>query len=197
VIEELGKESLEEFIEVVGVAFHDHPLLPADPSGKTASSLARAVLSAFARAPDAKLLGIRNSGQLECAAFIHDARYEPRGFSLLAFLWRLTRVAGLQVAMTFVKITSTKPQQPSKRLEFLLLGTRPGAQKGGLGRRMMRHVISFAQANGYESVVLEVAKETPAFGFYLSEGFEVEREIPLPQMPLCVLRRPLNPLSAE
>ena len=62
---------------------------------------------------------------------------------------------------------------------------------------MIHHVCEFASGQGYQSVVLEVAKETPAFGFYMREGFEVEKEIALPSMTLCLLRRPLAKPGAE
>jgi hypothetical protein len=62
---------------------------------------------------------------------------------------------------------------------------------------MIRHIIEFARDEGYQSVVLEAPKETPAFGFHLSEGFLVEKEIALRTMPLCLLRRPLAEQGAE
>ena len=62
----------------------------------------------------------------------------------------------------------------------------------GLGRKMLRHLFDFARERGYASVVLEAPKLTPAFGFYLREGFKVEKEISLPMMPLCMMRRPLD-----
>ncbi|UCG88346.1 MAG: hypothetical protein JSW71_07330, partial [Gemmatimonadota bacterium] len=65
------------------------------------------------------------------------------------------------------------------------------------GRAMLHHIFDFASGQGYQSVVLEVPKETPAFGFYLREGFLVEKEIALPTMPLCLLRRPLAERGAE
>ena len=79
----------------------------------------------------------------------------------------------------------------------MILGTRADCQGLGLGRAMMHHIFKFARGQGYQSVVLEVAKETPAFGFYLREGFLVEKEIALPTMPLCLLRRPLTEHAAD
>ena len=62
---------------------------------------------------------------------------------------------------------------------------------------MVAFRIEFARREGYQFVVLEAPKETPAFGFYLSEGFLVEKEMALPIMPLCVLRRPLAEKGPE
>lgn len=74
----------------------------------------------------------------------------------------------------------------------MLLGTRGNYQGQGLGRTMLRHLFGFARERDYASVVLETAKQTPAFGFYLREGFKVEKEISLPAMPLCMMRRSLD-----
>ena len=79
----------------------------------------------------------------------------------------------------------------------MVLGTRDDCQRQGLGRAMIRHIIEFARGEGYQSVVLEAPKETPAFGFYLSEGFLVEKEIALPTMPLCLLRCPVAEQGVE
>jgi ribosomal protein S18 acetylase RimI-like enzyme len=79
----------------------------------------------------------------------------------------------------------------------MILGTRADCQGQGLGRAMMHHIFEFARGRGYGSVVLEVAKDTPAYGFYLREGFLVDKEIALPAMPLCLVRRPLAQQEAE
>ncbi len=192
VIETLGSEDKDEVLEVLGAAFAGHPLLPADPSGQTSRRLVKVIMDALADAPDACVFGIRREGRLDSAAFVHDAAYEPRGIALLQLLFGMVRILGLRMTYTFARVLSTKSKVPERRLELMIIGTRADAQRAGLGRALIRHVFSFARSRGYEAVVLEVAKETPAFGFYLSEGFQVEKEIVLPAMPLCLVRRPFD-----
>ena len=190
-IETLDQSHREEVLDVLGAAFSQHPLLPPDPSGGKARLMVKAILDAFRDAPDANTFGIRKEGRICCAAFVYDAAYEPRGLRLIQFLLRMVRIAGWRMTRTFAEVLSETPKSEDRRLEFMLLGTRSADQKSGLGRRMMHHVLSFACDRGYESVVLGVAKATPAHGFYLREGFQLEKEVPLPKMPLCLLRRPL------
>ena len=161
------------------------------------STLATAVLDAFAAAPDSRLFGIRRDGQVDCAAFVYDAVYEPHGLTLILFLIRMVRVVGWRMTRTMAQVLSEKPEREERRLELMILGTRARCQKLGLGRSMMHHVYAFARGRGYQSVVLQVAKETPAFGFYLREGFLVEKELALPTMPLCLLRCPLDERGVE
>lgn len=190
-IETLDGTSRTEVVETIGAAFREHPLLPPDPSGRKSRLMAKSLLDAFAAAPDARVFGIRQDGRLDCAAFVFDAAYEPRGWKLIQLLIRMVRMVGWRMSRTFAQVLSEKPEGKDRRLELLILGTREGCQGQGLGRAMIRHVFDFAREQGYQSVVLEVAKETPAHGFYLREGFLVEKEVALPTMPLCLLRRPL------
>ncbi len=191
-IETLDKAGRGEAVDVIAEAFRTHPLLPPDSSGRKAKLLAKAIIEAFAKAPDSRLFGIRgDDGRLACAAFVYDDAYEPRGFKLVMFLIRMIRIAGWRMTRTFGQLLSDKPETDERRLELMLLGTRTDCQKSGLGRAMMQHVFAFARERGYGAVVLGVAKDTPAHGFYLREGYELEREVALPVMPLCLMRRPL------
>jgi len=191
-IETLDRTSRTDVVEVFGAAFNGHPLLPPDSSGRKSRLLSTALLDAFAAAPDARVFGIRRDGRLDCAAFVFDAAYEPRGLTLILLLVRMVRVVGWKMSRTFAQVLSEKPSREERRFQLMILGTRAECQKQGLGHAIMRHILEFARDKGYESVVLEVAKETPAFGFYLREGFQVEKEIALPTMPLCLLRCPLS-----
>jgi ribosomal protein S18 acetylase RimI-like enzyme len=191
-IETLDSTSRPEVVEVFSAAFNGHPLMPPDPTGRRSRLLATSILSAFAAAPDARLFGIRRNGRLDCAAFVYEDGYEPRGFTLVLLLIRMVRVLGWRMSHKFGEVMSQKSSDRQRRLELMLLGTRDDCQGQGLGRAMIHHIFEFARNQGYQSVVLEVPKETPAFGFYLREGFLVEKEIALPTMPLCLLRRPLT-----
>lgn len=196
-IETLDRASRAEIVEVFGAAFNEHPLLPPGQCGRRSRLLATSFLDAFAAAPDARLFGIRRDGRLDCAAFVFDAGYQPRGFTLILLLIRMVRAVGWRMSRTLARVLSEKPGKEERRLELMILGTRVDCQRQGLGRAMMHHIFEFARCQGYQSVVLEVAKETPAFGFYLREGFLVEKEIALPTMPLCLLRRPPAEQEAE
>lgn len=191
-VEILDEARHGEAINVLGIAFRDHPMLPPDSSGRLAHLMAVSILDAFAGAPDATLFGISRDGALACVAFVFEDGYEPGGLAMAQFLWRMIRVVGLRMCGSMARVMSEKRSGDERRLELMLLGTRGDCQGQGLGRTLLRHLFGFARERGYASVVLEAPKETPAFGFYLSEGFEVEKEIPLPTMPLGMLRRSLD-----
>jgi len=191
-VEILDEARRGEAIEVLAIAFRDHPMLPPGSSSRRAHLMPVAILDGFADAPDATLLGISRDGELACVAYVFEDGYEPGGLAMALFLWRMIRVVGLRQCSSMARVMSEKRSGDERRLELMLLGTRSGYQGQGLGRTMLRHLFGFAREKGYASVVLEAPKETPAFGFYLSEGFEVEKEIPLPLMPLCMMRRALD-----
>ncbi|MEO0490462.1 MAG: GNAT family N-acetyltransferase [Cyanobacteria bacterium P01_A01_bin.123] len=181
-----------EIIDVLANAFRDYPMLPPDPTGRKSHLMAVALLDAFAGAPDATLFGISRNGELACVAFVFADGYEPGGLTLAWFLWRMLRAIGLQNFRIMARMMSGQRGGDERRLELMLLGTRGDYQRQGLGRMMLRNLFNFARERDYASVVLETAKQTPAFGFYLREGFKVEKEISLPTMPLCMMRRSLD-----
>jgi len=191
-IETLDSADRAEIVETIAQAFSEHPMLPADRTGRKGRLMARSFLDAFAAAPDARLFGVRRQGRLDCVGFVFDAAYEPRGLTLLVFLFRMIRMIGWRKSRLFGKLLSEKSDDGEQRLELMLLGTRTDSQGQGLGHTMMQHILDFARRQGYRSVELEVAKETPAFAFYLREGFLVQKEIALPTMPICLLRHPLD-----
>ncbi|MEM6451803.1 MAG: GNAT family N-acetyltransferase [Cyanobacteria bacterium P01_D01_bin.105] len=191
-IDRLNNSQRSEIIDVLANAFRNYPLFPPDPTGRKSHLMVVALLDAFASAPDATLFGLSRRGELACVAFVFADGYESEGLPLVLFLWRMLRAIGLQNFLTMARVMSEKRSGDEKRLELMLLGTHSDYQGQGLGRMMLRHVVSFAREQDYGSVVLETAKQTPAFSFYLSEGFEVEKEISLPTMPLCMMRQSLD-----
>ncbi|MGK7926905.1 MAG: GNAT family N-acetyltransferase [Spirulina sp.] len=191
-IETLTEARRGEAIDVLMNAFRDHPMLPPDPTGRRWHLMSVAILNAFAGAPDATIFGISRDRKLACVAFVFAEGYEPSGLALVWFLWRMLRSLGLRRFREMGRVMSQKRGGNERRLELMLLGTHSDYQGQGLGRTMLHHLFSFARERGYASVVLETSKPTPAFGFYLREGFEVEKEISLLTMPLCLMRRPLD-----
>ena len=188
-IETIDPRDRAEVVEVLSAAFAGHPLLPSDLSGRKSRLLCNALLDAFARAPGMRLFGIRRDDRLACVSFVFDASFEPRRFALMLLFFRMMRTLGWRMMRTFGEVLSNKIEGDERRLELMIIGTRSEFQRLGLGRAMMHHIFDYAREQEYESVVLEVAKETPAFDFYLDEGFQVEKEIQLPAMPLCMVRR--------
>lgn len=191
-LEKLDSTRRDEALDVLAAAFRGHPMLPPDPTGRRSRLMVVALLDAFANAPDATLFGFSQNGELACVAFVFADGYEPKGIALCLMLWRMVRALGLGMWGTMGRVLAEKKNVTERRLELMLLGTRRGYQGQGLGRKMLHHLFEFSQAQGYASVVLEAPKETPAFGLYQSEGFEVEKELTLPAMPLCMMRRALN-----
>ena len=190
-IETLDEAHQPGFVETISVAFADHPMMPPRLSVDKSRRWVSTMLRAFTKAPDATFFGIRRNGDLDCVAFVHDAAFEPRGWQLMVFLFQMLRVFGWSLSLTLARVLSNKPERKGRPLELMLLGTRTNAQGQGLGRSMLHHIFNFADLQGYDSVILEVAKDTPAFGFYLREGFLVDKEIALQPTPLCFLRRPI------
>mgnify|MGYP001553181002 CR=1 FL=1 len=73
------------------------------PGAIVIRSLNASSLDAFLAAPDALVFGIRLDGRLDCAAFVFDADYEPRGWTLILFLFRMVRVVGLRTIPSIAK----------------------------------------------------------------------------------------------
>ena len=190
-VEELSAARRGEAIDVLATAFQDHPTMPADPHGRRSHLMIVGLLDAFAGAPDATLFGITREESLATVAFVYTDGYEPRGLKLVRFLWRMLRAIGFRMCRSMARVMSEKRTSDERRLELMLLGTLGAYQGQGMGRTMLRHLFEFARQRGYASVVLEAPKQTPAFELYLSEGFEVEKEIALPMLTLCMMRRPL------
>ncbi|MEM7625569.1 MAG: hypothetical protein AAF333_08075 [Planctomycetota bacterium] len=61
-IEVIDPTEREAVIEALGAAFADHPMVPADPRGRRSRLMVRALLDAFAGAPDATWFGVRRGG---------------------------------------------------------------------------------------------------------------------------------------
>lgn len=185
-------EQYTEAIDILAAAFQEHPMLPASTTDRFSRRMVVALFDAFAAAPDRAVLGIRRDGKLACVALVFQDGYDPPLLTLLRFLWRMVRIAGIRLSLQVAPAMLKKHNQAGKRLEIMLLGTHRDYQGHGMGRAMLRHIYAYAQARDYDAITLEVAKQTPAFGLYTKEGFVIEKEVKLPMMPLCWMRRDLD-----
>ena len=190
-IEFIDRSEKQAVIDVLGAAFAEHPMLRARGRARRARLMIRAMLDAFDRAPDAAWLGEKRDGRWACIAFVFEDGAEPPWWEMPRMLWRMVRIAGLGRTWRMRRLMSEKHEGSDRRLHLMLLGTDPALHKQGLGRAMLRHVNEYARERGYDAVVLEVAKHTPAFGLYTSEGYALQKEVELPEMPLCWMRQPV------
>ena len=188
-VETLDALKDQEALAVLAQAFRDHPVLPPNTPPQTSKALLELMIRTFACGDSCRLHGIRKDGSLACVAFSLDAQAEPGGTAILLFFFRMCRILGLRTALEFVKALAKRAKHKDRYLELLLLGTKPAYHGQGLGRMMLNFLYGFAGEQGYRGVVLDVAKETPAYRFYVSEGFVVDRESTMNNMPMCSMRR--------
>lgn len=90
----------------------------------------------------------------------------------------------------FEEIHKEEPRYEERHLELVILGTLPTHQRMGCGRKMLRFLVEKAREEGYKGVILAANKDTPAFHFYLKEGFIVEKEFDVGEVTLCWMRLP-------
>ncbi|MEM6552840.1 MAG: GNAT family N-acetyltransferase [Planctomycetota bacterium] len=187
-------------LATVAAAFADHPLTPRDQPGEPKGTRTRRMMGmlfkSFAKASDLHWFGIRgDDGRLQCFAMVYAYGYEPPKRQMAGMVWTMVRMLGLRKAWAYMRVMSQKHPGGGRRLELQLLATRPDAQGKGLGRVMLRFLYDWASERGYDAVILETAKDTPAFGFYGREGFEVTQELTVPDGVLCYMRRELGTTS--
>jgi ribosomal protein S18 acetylase RimI-like enzyme len=172
--EKLDIADKAEMLGVLRQAFATHPMLPQGTPVQTT---------------EAMLYGIRKEGILACVSFSVDAHYEPKGIAMIWFFLRLFQILGWQLTKNFISVFSHRPKYMNSYLDLTLLGTLPDYHGQGLGRMMLRFLYDFARDNVYHGIILGVAKETPAYHFYIKEGFAVDKEVFLANMLLCHMRR--------
>ena len=139
------------------------------------------------------LHGIKDvDSNLVCAALTLSSADEPGLWGAMRCTLSFLRILGWSMGFTFLRAHASKPKRTAPRLELLLLGTSPSSQKGGLGRTMLRYLYRYAKDKEYAGITLEVAKNSPAFGFYCREGFVTDKTIYIKGMPLCLMHRKLD-----
>jgi ribosomal protein S18 acetylase RimI-like enzyme len=188
VLERLNRGSKEELTEVLAEAFVQHPLLDVE-NAEDAATLLNALVDFHWSKKSLLLGGIRMEDRLVCGALCVDAREDPSLPAMARIGWRLTRTLGRRVIGPLLDVERHKPLHRERHLEVVALATVPAYQRQGYGRRILRFLYREALREGYSGILLLVDRDTPAFGLYRSEGFELEREFQVGQQSLCWMRR--------
>ncbi len=193
VIKPLEFSEREVALSLICEAFREHPMLPPGTPFEKTQALFRFMIDEFGAKETACIHGIRDAeNNLICTALTLSSTDEPGLWDALRYTVSFFRILGWSLALTFLRMAATKPKRMNPCLELLLLGTAPSSQKGGLGRTMMQHLYRYANDKGYAGITLEVAKNSPAYGFYCREGFVTDKTIYIKNMPLCLMHRTLH-----
>ncbi len=192
-IKQLNPSERESALLLICEAFKEHPMLPLGTPYGTTQALCRFMFDEFGSKKTSCLHGIKDSGNnLVCTALSLSSTDEPNLWDALRCTLSFFRILGWNMALSFLQIHAAKPKRTKPYLELLLLGTSPSFQKGGLGRAMLSHLYEFAKDKGYAGITLEVAKNSPAYGFYCREGFVTDKTIYIKGMPLSLMHRKLD-----
>ncbi len=179
-------------LKVLKQAFASHPMLPPGTPIKKTEAMLELLIDSFGRAGKAYFYGILKDGELACVSFSVDSRYEPKGIAMAQFFFKFFRILGWKLTKDFIIGLSKRPKYKDPYFDLTLLGTLPDHHGKGLGKAMLGFLYDVAKKDGYSGVILGVAKETPAYHFYLKEGFVVDKEVSIGGMPLCHMRRKNN-----
>lgn len=188
-IEKLDISQKSEILAVLKQAFTTHPMLPLGTPMQTTEAMLKLMIDTFGRTEKTYLYGIRKEGTFACVSFSLDAHYEPKGMAMILFFLKLFRILGWRLMKDFIYAFSVRPKYKYSYLDLTLLGTLPAYHGQGLGRMMLRFLFDFAKEHGYQGIILGVTKETPAYHFYLKEGFIVDKEVLSTSIPACWMRR--------
>ncbi len=154
------------------------------------------------------LYGIRVDNRLICASISVDSKCKyplsvlirsifPIAYVLLKHvreLWIIRREMLKEIPSRdrMHLMTSYRPKYVKRYLELAILGTLPEYQRQGYGRKMLHFLYNEAKQREYSGIILITARDTPAFHFYLKEGFIVDKEIQLEHATLCWMRLSLK-----
>ena len=192
-VKPLDSSEKETALSLICEAFKEHPMLPPGMPHETTQRLFRFMFDEFGSKSSSSLHGIKDSGgNLVCAALALSSADEPDLWGALRCTFSFLRILGWGLGFTFLVTHASKPKYKTPHLELLLLGTSPSYQKGGLGRTILHHLYRYAKDKGYAGITLEVAKNSPAYGFYCREGFVTDKTILIKGMPLCLMHRKLD-----
>jgi ribosomal protein S18 acetylase RimI-like enzyme len=191
-VQRLTKRAREELIQVLTLAFQQHPLVTGlGDRGGEAIALVKALVGFHWRKASLLLCGIRTDDGLACGAVCVDTREDPSPSALARLAWDVNKAAGRRALGELLDVDRRKPLYRERHLELVMMGTLPAHQRQGLGRALLHWLYREAVTDGYRGVLLVTDRDTPAFDLYRSEGFEVEREFRAGAQKLCWMRRAL------
>jgi ribosomal protein S18 acetylase RimI-like enzyme len=188
-IEQLKKSDKPEVLELFTQAFRDYPLLPVlSVKPEKTRKVIKAFLSFFGGVKSSWLYGIRKGNKLVCASLSVDSTTKLSILALIRFIFSLTCILGWHSAKELETVHKEEPKYKERYLELVLLGTLPVYHKQGYGRRMLHFLYDKAKNEGYKGLILVATCKTPAFYFYLKEGFVMEKEFTIQGTTLCWMR---------
>ena len=192
-VKPLNSSEKEEALSLICEAFKEHPMLPPGMPHETTKRLFRFMFNEFGSKDSSCLHGIKDvDSNLVCAALTLSSAYEPGLWDAVRYTLSFVRILGWSLALVFLRVHASKPKHTEPYMELLLLGTSPSFQKGGLGQTMLHYLYQYAKDKGYAGITLEVAKNSPAYGFYCRERFVTDKTIYVKNMPLCIMHRKLD-----
>jgi ribosomal protein S18 acetylase RimI-like enzyme len=188
--ERLTKDARGELVRTMTEAFAQHPMVAAlGGSSEDTGALVRALIDFYWRRKSLLLCGIRMDEGLACGSLSVDAREDPSLLALARLTWAVTRSVGRGALGPLLDVERHKPFLQERHLEMVILATVPASQRQGFGRRVLHFLYREAMREGYSGILLVTDRDTPAFGLYRSEGFEVKRELEVAEQRLCWMRR--------
>ena len=186
----LTRRTKGELTQVLTQAFAEHPMVGALGAGaEDVKALTEALVGFHWRMDSLLLCGISTDEGLLCGSLSVDSREDASLLALARLAWDVTRSLGWRAIGPLLDVERHKPLVRERHLELVMLGTSPAHQRQGLGRRLLHSLYKEAIRAGYTGIVLVVDRDTPAFGLYRSEGFEMERRFEVGQQRLCWMRR--------
>jgi ribosomal protein S18 acetylase RimI-like enzyme len=189
-VQRLTKRVKGELTEVVARAFEQHPMVAGLGGGGGEPAVLVKALVDFHWGRDSLLVyGIRTDEGLACAGLCVDLREDPSPLALMRLAWNVSRAAGREAVGQLLDVEGRKPTYRERLLELVMMGTLPKHQRQGFGRTLLHTLYEEAVREGYRGVVLVTDRDTPAFGLYRSEGFEVENEFRVGKQNLRWMRR--------
>ena len=188
--ERLTKDAKGELVQAMAAAFAQHPMVPAlGATAQDTGALVRALVDSQWGMKSLLLCGIRTDEGLVCGSLSVDAREDPSLVALARLAWVVTRTAGRGALGPLLDVERHKPLLKERHLEMVILATVPASQRQGFGRGLLHFLYRQALREGYSGILLVTDRDTPAFGLYRSEGFEIERKFEAAEQRLCWMRR--------
>jgi ribosomal protein S18 acetylase RimI-like enzyme len=188
-IERLEKSDIPKLLELFAQAFREYPLLPAlRVKPEKTRGVMKAFLDFFGGTKNSWLYGVRKNDKLVCASLSVDSTTEPSALALIRFILSLAWTLGWHAGRELEAVHKEEPKYKERYLELVILGTLPAYQKQGFGRRMLHFLYDKAKKEDHKGIILVATCDTPAFHFYLKEGFIVEKEITIGDTTLCWMR---------